>query len=116
MAKKGYQFDTETFQIQPDSVNVGPLNFNLTPQIPTDAVITAIDVKTYLRQVETTTYLIDTSVVAPSVAANIVSLYLKWPGSDYTGRHKITFKYTYTSGGAVSVDDADFCCIEVIDI
>jgi len=116
MAKRGYQFDTETFQIQPDSVNVGPLNFNLTPQLPTGAVITAIDVKTYLRQVETTTYLIDTSVVAPSVAANIVSLYLKWPGSDYTGRHKITFKYTYTCEGATSIDDADFCCIQVGNI
>ena len=117
MAKKrGYQFETETFIIQPGSVNVGPLNFDLSPQIPATAIITAITVKTYLRQAETTSLLIDTSVVAPSVAGNIVSLHLKWPGADYRGRHKITFTYTYTNCGATAIDDADFCCIQAGNI
>ena len=85
MSKKGYQFKTATFLIQPGSVNVGPLQFNLTPQIPVGAVITSVDVKTYLRKVETTSYLIDTSHLAPAVAANVVTLFLKYPGDAYIG-------------------------------
>jgi len=115
MAKKpGYQFPVDTFIIQPGAVCVGPVNFDLSPQLEVGDVITSITVTSYLRRQETTTDLIDTTLVAPSILGNIVSLYLKDPGAALKGRHKLTFTYTIAAKGMT--DSADFMGVETIQV
>ena len=112
--ERPYAFEEADILVQPNSDNLGPFTFDLSPQIQTGMVINDITVKTYKGKnspTETTSVLVDTP--APTVAANVVSVYFKWPGDAYKGSHKITFIYKTVCGFE---DEADYWRVLVQDV
>jgi len=104
------QFARDVILIQAYALAMGPFTFDLSGQLPTGDDIATVTVIAYLGKRVTTTDLISGT---PTVAANVVSLYLKYPGTTKHGLHKLTFQYTLASGAK---DEADFLGVMVTDV
>lgn len=108
MANDRLQFDTYLILLQPYAEDIGPFMFDLADQLPPGDPITEVTVSSALDSVDTTALLIANERIRDSV----IDVWLKYPGSEKVGIHKLTFKYTTESGAK---DEANFNGVEVVE-
>lgn len=99
-------FDKALIKVRENTDNWGPFRFDFTGGYPSGGTLTSATVKSYLNSEETTSLLIESGSVV--VSHPYVDLKLQYPGSSYTGYHKLVFTLTFSVGGNTEIQDYNF--------
>jgi len=103
----GFDFDKDEIRVRQTTDKVGPYRFQFAAWLPSARTISSVTVRSYLKGVESSQYLLDPATALLNTTD--VDVYVQWPddgqGTDFKGRHRLVFEFVFDDA---STDEAHF--------